>query len=93
MDQIADMVVSASEGVINRQKQHILGTSLAIASLFDKGKPMERLFKEMDAEIGKAKSQMKQGQADSVQAKEEKRQSDMRRSMENLNKLRMFMGK
>jgi len=92
MDQLADMVVNASEGIITRQKQHILGTSLAIASLFDKGKPMERLFKEMDSAIDKAKSNLKQDKVDSVRAKEEKRQKDMQRTMENLNKLRMFMG-
>lgn len=93
MDQIADMVVSASEGIINRQKQHILGTSMAIASLFDKGKPMERLFKEMDDAIDNAKSSRKIDPDVELRQKEEKRQGDMRKSMENLNKLRMFMGK
>lgn len=92
MDQLADMVVSASEGKISRQKEHILGTSMAIASLLDKGKPMERLFKEMDEAIDKAKS----GKADpeeKLRQKEEKRQRDMQKSMKSLGKLRMFMGK
>jgi len=93
MDQIADMVVSASEGIINRQKQHILGTSMAIASLFDKGKPMERLFKEMDDAIDNAKSSRKIDPEVELRQKEDKRQGDMRKSMENLNKLKMFMGK
>ncbi len=93
MDQLPDMVVSASEGVISRQKEHILGTSMAIASLFDKGKPMERLFKEMDDAIDKAKSSVKVDPEEKVRQKEEKRQRDMRKSMESLNKLRMFMGK
>lgn len=93
MDQLADMVVSASEGIINRQKEHILGTSMAIASLFDKGKPMESLFKEWDGAIDKAKSSRKVDPEIELRQKEEKRQGDMRKSMKNLNKLRMFMGK
>ena len=93
MDQLPDMVVSASEGIISRQKQHILGTSMAIASLFDKGKPMERLFKEMDSAIDKAKGSRKVDPEEALRQKEEKRQRDMKKSMESLNKLRMFMGK
>ena len=91
MDQLADLVISASEGVISRQKEHILGTSMAIASLFDKGKPMERLFKEMDDAIDKAKAK-KDDPDEALRRKEEKRQGDMQKSMKSLNKLRMFMG-
>ena len=92
MDQLADMVLSASEGVINRQKQHILGTSMAIATLFDKGKTIDSLFQEMDGMISKAKAGVGNNE-DQLLRKEEKRQRDMKKSMENLGKLRMFMGK
>ena len=96
MDQLADMVVSASSGVISRQKEHILGTSMAIASLFSKGKSLENLFKDMDSAIDEAKSKLKGGahqERDSVEIKEQRRQSDMKKTMANLGKLRMFLGK
>ncbi len=96
MDQLADMVVSASSGVISRQKENILGTSMAIASMFTKGKSLEDLFKSMDSAIDEAKSRLKGGEhqeRDSVETKERQRQSDMKKTMQNLGKLRLFLGK
>ena len=96
MDQLADMVVSASSGIISRQKEHILGTSMAIASLFSKGKSLEDLFKSMDSAIDEAKSKLKGRQhqeKDSVEMKEQQRQRNMKTTMANLGKLRMFLGK
>ena len=93
MDQLADMVLCASAGIISRQKEHILGTSMAIAALFAKGKPLEDLFTKMDAAIDEAKSKLKGRAARTpVELKEEKRQRDMKKTMANLTKLQMFMG-
>jgi DNA repair ATPase RecN len=53
VEQIWDMVENQTRTVVMRQKAHALGTFLAVASLFDKGKPLQKFFKALDDDVEK----------------------------------------
>jgi predicted ArsR family transcriptional regulator len=81
---LQDMVSEAVRGIAEAQKRHMLGTSLAVASIFAKKgtNPMKRILDEIDRAIA---------QTDRSPMSKSEQRAKVRHTINELNKLRTIM--
>lgn len=89
VEQIVELVESASENKIATFKGQVTGMRMAIASVFGDSDILKKVFDDLDGAIGEAKSSL--GRSKPAEDPEAKRKRDLKKTLGNLKKLEAFM--